>query len=265
MMFCLSMAMASAVRTSTSWSAGWPVHSPPSSVRAVLRATMLNRMSRRSPAGRDVGDMHGDTLSIAQCRNCGRRKLADGVHVAVGQRLDARVGIAIRLEDDLVDVGAAVPVVLVRSQVGEFAPLVLDQLERCEPIISRFWNSSGSSTSSQMCFGRTYMKTICASKAPRGSFVVRVTVVASVASMVFEVRGIGRQVREVRRVLVELDRKGHVLGRHRRAVMKHRVIADGHGPGQPVIGDRPVGRQLGNEVAGLVDADRGVVDELVEG
>ncbi len=209
---------------------------------------------------------HGDVLVGFQGGDGGGGELGDHVHVAVDQRLHPGVGVLVGLEDDLVDDGGALPVVLVGGQAHVLALPVLDQLEGARADHRRVVEGAAGPLCSQMCFGRMYMKTMRPSKLPVGTDLAdghRGGVGRLDHLVPVEVGG--HVDAPVGAVPVQLQGVLHIRAGQRGAVVEGGALHQVHGPGEAVVGDRPVLGQLADVVAVEVEGDRGVVGQLVDG
>ena len=179
---------------------------------------------------------------------------------------DACVGVRDGLEDDLVDVGRRPSSSPVRRERVNSRRLSSTSLNGPEPIISRFWNSIGSSTVLPDVLGQDVHEDD-----------VGLEVAERLLGRQDHRRALGRLDRRRTRCaydgrygksgvsLVQLDRERHVLGgqrrrrrgrpRRRRMVMVQ--VRPSSDTSQSVASS-------GDELAGDVDRDRRVVDELVQ-
>ncbi len=268
---CLSVAIASARRTSTSLSAGCPGADAGIVLgglgvvdRAVLVRDDVEDDVGETAAGRDIGDADLHVLLPAQLRNRRGLEFAEQVDLSVRESRHPRVGVVDRLEDHLVDHRAATVVVVERRQLDR---LVLDELGQPEGAGADHLGvleGEGVLGLPDVLRQDVHEQHPVLEVADRlaGHDGERCVVLGG--DRLEDVR-VRRLVREVRVVAVQLERELDVVGR-RAGSPSWNVASSRRVTVQvtPSSATRPVRGQLGDVLAIGGDRDRRVVHELEE-
>ena len=220
----------------------------------------------------------GETLLALQRLDLRRRDVDGEVDGAELEVLRQRVLVVVHLEDDLVDLGLAAPVVLVGHGADELALLALRDHERARADDRRLVEVLGG-----LVVGLELAPDVLGDDGdPHGEDVGLGPVALDDHGGVV---GRGDRLDAVERreeggeleVLLVVEAEGDVLGRQRLAVTPHHALADLERPGETVLARGPALREAGlglevlvavvgeevvghvvQLVAGLLDADEGV-------